>query len=135
MIKLDSFILSAANPPAPLRLIYYYQRGSNTDHGLHGGAGDHELHLLRQHGGGRLLLDQVVPPVDLQLCLEVGRRVEVLAVLPRAAALVGRRRRKFRSLKTSPGRAVECTRVGLAGGPPVISSYRDVSAALLHFQY
>ena len=58
-----------------------------TNHGLHGGAGDHELHLLRQHGRRRLLLDEVVAPVDLQLGLEVGRGVEVLAVLSRAATL------------------------------------------------
>lgn len=103
-----------------------YQRGSDTDHGLHGGAGDHELHLLRQHGGGRLLLDQVVTPVDLQLGLEMGRRVEVLAVLPRAAALVGRRkrnrrRRKFGSLKME-----------LLLGLSVMSCCHDDDAAWLH---
>lgn len=58
-----------------------------TDHGLHGCSGDHELHLLSQHGGRRLLLDQVVPAVDLQLGLQVSRRVEVFAVLSRAASL------------------------------------------------
>jgi len=60
---------------------------AGAHHGLHGGAGDHELHLLSQHGRRCLLLDQVIPPVDLQLGLQVSGRVEVLAVLSRAAAL------------------------------------------------
>lgn len=59
----------------------------STNHRLHRGAGDHELHLLSQHGGRCLLLDQVISPVDLQLGLQVSRRVEVFAVLSRAAAL------------------------------------------------
>ena len=58
-----------------------------THHGLHGGAGDHELHLLSQHGRRRLLLDQVVPAVDLQLGLQVGRGVQVLAVFAGATPL------------------------------------------------
>lgn len=60
---------------------------ASTDHRLHGGARDHELHLLSQHGGRCLLLDQVISPVDLQLGLQVSRRVEVFAVLSRATAL------------------------------------------------
>lgn len=63
---------------------------SSTNHRLHGGAGDHELHLLGQHGGRCLLLDQVISPVDLQLGLQVGGRVEVFAVLSRAASLSGK---------------------------------------------
>lgn len=47
----------------------------------------HELHLLGQHGGGGLLLDQVVPAVNLQLGFQVRRRVQVFTVLPRAAPL------------------------------------------------
>lgn len=62
---------------------------ASTDHRLHGGAGDHELHLLSQHGGRCLLLDQVISPVDLQLGLQVSGRVEVFAVLSCAAALRG----------------------------------------------
>ena len=62
---------------------------SGTNHRLHGGAGDHKLHLLGQHGGCRLLLDQVISAVDLQLGLQVSGRVEVFAVLSRAAALRG----------------------------------------------
>lgn len=60
---------------------------ASTNHRLHRGARDHKLHLLSQHGGRCLLLDQVISPVDLQLGLQVGRRVEVFAVLSRAAAL------------------------------------------------
>lgn len=47
----------------------------------------HELHLLGQHGCRGLLLDQVVPPVDLQLGLQVWRRVKVFTVLTGAASL------------------------------------------------
>lgn len=50
----------------------------------HHGIG--QLHLLGQHGHV-LLLDQVVPAVDLQLRFQVRGWVQVLAVLPRAAAL------------------------------------------------
>ncbi len=63
---------------------------ASTNHRLHGGAGDHELHLLSQHGGRCLLLDQVISPVDLQLGLQVSGRVEVFAVLSRATALSGK---------------------------------------------
>ena len=66
------------------------RRGASTNHWLHGGAGDHELHLLSQHGGRCLLLDQVISAVDLQLGLQVSGRVEVFAVLSRATALSGR---------------------------------------------
>lgn len=62
---------------------------------MHGGAGDHELHLLSQHGGGGLLLDEVIPPVDLQLGLQVSGRVEVFAVLSRAAALSRKRQERM----------------------------------------
>lgn len=64
-----------------------YSGEAGTNHRLHGGARDHELHLLSQHGGRRLLLDQVVSPVYLQLGLQVSRRVEVFAVLSCASAL------------------------------------------------
>lgn len=60
---------------------------ASTNHRLHGGARDHELHLLSQHGGGCLLLDQVISSVDLELGLQVSRWVEVFAVLSRATAL------------------------------------------------
>lgn len=45
-----------------------------------------QLHLLCQHDHV-FLLDEVVPPVDLQLGLEVGRGMQVLTVLPGTAAL------------------------------------------------
>lgn len=64
-----------------------HSREASTNHRLHRGAGDHELHLLSQHGGRCLLLDQVISPVDLQLGLQVSGRVEVFAVLSCAAAL------------------------------------------------
>lgn len=84
---------------APNKIFFFFlqshaaRRGisqSDTNHMLHGGAGDHKLHLLSQHGRCRLLLDQVVSPVDLQLGLQVGRRMQVLAVFSRAAALRAR---------------------------------------------
>lgn len=56
-------------------------------YGLQLGSWQHELHLLSQHGCCGLLLDQVVPPVDLQLGLQVRRRVEVFAVVTGAASL------------------------------------------------
>lgn len=56
-------------------------------YGLQLRSRQHELHLLSQHGGGGLLLDQVVPPVDLQLGFEVRRWVQVFTVLTRAAPL------------------------------------------------
>ena len=59
----------------------------NTHYGLQLGSRQHELHLLSQHGRRRLLLDQVVPAVDLQLGLQVGGGVQVLAVLARASTL------------------------------------------------
>ena len=60
------------------------------------GPWQHELHLLGQHGGCCLLLDQVVPAVDLQLRLEVRRGVQIFTVVTRAAALQngGRREKK-----------------------------------------
>ena len=59
----------------------------NTHYGLQLGPRQHELHLLSQHGRRRLLLDQVVPAVDLQLGLQVGRGVQVLAVFAGATPL------------------------------------------------
>lgn len=56
-------------------------------YGLQLGSRQHELHLLSQHGGSRLLLDQIVPAVNLQLGLQVRRGVQVLAVVTCAAAL------------------------------------------------
>lgn len=50
----------------------------------------HELHLLSQHGCRCFLLDQVVPPVNLQLGFQVRRWVQVFAVLTCAAALARR---------------------------------------------
>lgn len=58
-----------------------------THYGLQLGSRQHELHLLSQHSCCGLLLDQVVPPVDLQLGLQVWRRVKVFTVLPGAASL------------------------------------------------
>lgn len=58
-----------------------------THYGLQLGSRQHELHLLSQHGCGGLLLDQVVPPIDLQLGLQVWRRVKVFTVLTGAASL------------------------------------------------
>ena len=58
-------------------------------HGLKLAAGHHgigQLHLLGQHGHV-LLLDQVIPAVDLQLRLQVGGRVQVLTILSGASAL------------------------------------------------
>lgn len=82
------FLVSHAALP-----VYSHSSEASTNHRLHGGAGDHELHLLSQHGGRCLLLDQVISPVDLQLGLQVSGRVEVFAVLSRATALVGERER------------------------------------------
>lgn len=56
-------------------------------YGLQLRSGQHELHLLSQHGSGGLLLDQVVPPVNLQLGFQVRRWVQVFTVLTCAAAL------------------------------------------------
>lgn len=58
-----------------------------TYHRLQAGPGQHELHLLSQHGRRCLLLDEVVAPVDLQLGFQMRRRMEVLAVLSRTPAL------------------------------------------------
>lgn len=57
----------------------------------------HELHLLSQHGRRGLLLDQVVPPVNLQLGFQVWRWVQVFTVLTCAAPL----RRREEGGKTS----------------------------------
>lgn len=53
-----------------------------TYHSRQTGSWQHELHLLGQHGCSRLLLDQVVPSVDLQLTLQVRWGVQVLTVIP-----------------------------------------------------
>lgn len=45
------------------------------------------MHLLSQHGCCGLLLDQVVPPVNLQLGFQVWRWVQVFAVLTCTAPL------------------------------------------------
>lgn len=58
-----------------------------TYHRLQARPGQHELHLLSQHGRRRLLLDEVVAPVDLQLGFQMRRRVQVLAVLSRTPTL------------------------------------------------
>lgn len=60
-------------------------------HRLQAGSGQHELHLLSQHGRRRLLLDQVVAAVDLQLGFQMRWRVKVLAVLSRTPALESER--------------------------------------------
>lgn len=69
-------------------------------YGLQLGSWQHELHLLSQHGRRGLLLDQVVPPVDLQLGLQVRRRMEVFAVVTGAASL-WRREVPLRTLQTT----------------------------------
>lgn len=69
-------------------------------YGLQLGSWQHELHLLSQHGCCGLLLDQVVPPIDLQLGLQVRRWVEVFAVVTGAASL-WRREIPLRTLQTA----------------------------------
>lgn len=56
-------------------------------HWLHGGARDHELHLLGQHRCCGLLLDEVVASVDFQLRLQMRWWVKVLTVLSRTPTL------------------------------------------------
>lgn len=56
-------------------------------YGLQLGSRQHELHLLSQHGRRGLLLDQVVPPVNLQLRFQVRRWMQIFTVLTGAAPL------------------------------------------------
>lgn len=60
-----------------------------SHYGLQLSSRQHELHLLGQHGGCGLLLDQVVPAVYLQLGLEMRRRMQVLTVITCTASLRG----------------------------------------------
>ena len=43
--------------------------------------------MLGEHGGGTLLLNQIVPSINFQLRLQMWRRVKVLAVLSGTPAL------------------------------------------------
>lgn len=56
-------------------------------HRLQTGSRDHELHLLSEHSGRRLLMDEIVAAVNLQLGFQVWRRMEILAVFSWASAL------------------------------------------------
>lgn len=75
---------------------YYRLQLRSRDHGIG------QLHLLGQHGHV-LLLNQVVPPIDLQLGLQVRWGVQVFAILPGAAAL-----RTTRCKGQESGRANTC---------------------------
>lgn len=68
-------------------MLLVIQMGSH--YGLQLSSRQHELHLLGQHGGCSLLLDQVVPAVYLQLGLEMRRRMQVLTVITCTASLRG----------------------------------------------
>lgn len=61
--------------------------GLAAHYGLQLCSRQHELHLLSQHGCRCLLLDKVVPPVDLQLGFQVWRRMQVFTVVTCAAPL------------------------------------------------
>lgn len=84
-----------------VRFMFKSRLAGITHYGLQLGSRQHELHLLCQHGCRGLLLDQVVPPIDLQLGLQVWRRVKVLTVLTGAASL---RTEDQQALKAFTGR-------------------------------
>lgn len=78
-----SLSLTHTHKSQTLRGIQYEMNDRvGTYHSRQTGSWQHELHLLGQHGCSRLLLDQVVPSIDLQLTLQVRWRVQVFTVIP-----------------------------------------------------
>lgn len=67
-------------------------------------SGQHELHLLSQHGRRGLLLDQVVSSINLQLGFQVRRWVQVFTIFSCASGLRREQKRRRQRVREQSGR-------------------------------